>query len=140
MQKYFFEVRNFIENQYPIFQDKITGANYPPPYHAQIIAQITSYIWIAGIALLIGGSQIFSLLKIREPEFSLWISNNKAVVFIGLFLLNNIGNSMVTTGAFEIYLNNDLVYSRLGSGGRMPNAEDLIAALASKNYVVGSSM
>lgn len=136
MQKYFFEVRNFVESQYPSFRGNISGANYPPPLFAQYFAQFTSFIWIVGIALLLAGSQIFSALGIPEPEFYHWANNNKVAVFVGLFILNNIGNSMITTGAFEVYLNDELIYSRLQSGGRMPNGEDIINALAARSYFV----
>eukprot|EP00597_Dinobryon_sp_UTEXLB2267_P013960 CAMPEP_0170109198 /NCGR_PEP_ID=MMETSP0020_2-20130122/7045_1 /TAXON_ID=98059 /ORGANISM="Dinobryon sp., Strain UTEXLB2267" /LENGTH=47 /DNA_ID= /DNA_START= /DNA_END= /DNA_ORIENTATION= len=42
---------------------------------------------------------------------------------------------MITTGAFEIYLNDELIFSKL-SGGHVPNGEDIVNALASKFYIL----
>ena len=100
MQKYFFEVRNFIESQYPDFRGNITGANYPPPVHAQYIAQLTGIIWMVGIAFLLAGSQILALLGFSEPYPALFelMNKNKVGVFFALFILNNVGSSMLTTG------------------------------------------
>mmetsp|Transcript_8507 Transcript_8507/g.11855 ORF Transcript_8507/g.11855 Transcript_8507/m.11855 type:complete len:141 (+) Transcript_8507:239-661(+) len=135
MHKYFLEVRQFIESQYPVFRDNVTGGNYPPPLHAQYIAQLTSFVWLVGIALLIGGSQVLKTLGIPEPDFIHWMDNNKGIVFVVLFMMNSIGNSMITTGAFEIYLNDELIFSKL-SGGHVPNGEDIVNALASKFYIL----
>jgi selT/selW/selH-like putative selenoprotein len=135
MHKYFLEVRQFIESQYPIFHDNISGGNYPPPLYAQYIAQFTSYIWLLGIVVLIGGSKMLKTLGIPEPDFIHWMENNKGIVFFGLFMLNSVGNSMITTGAFEIYLNDELIFSKL-NGGHVPNGEDIISALASKFYML----
>jgi|CryBogDrversion2_2_1035213.scaffolds.fasta_scaffold490029_1 selT/selW/selH-like putative selenoprotein len=38
---------------------------------------------------------------------------------------------MLSTGAFELYLNGDLVYSKLATG-RMPQVSDVVEALATK--------
>ena len=107
MQKYFFEVRNFIEAQYPDFRGNIIGANYPPPIHAQYVAQLTSIIWMVGIAFLLAGSQILGLLGFSEPYPALFelMNKNKVGVFFALFILNNVGNSMLTTGSlFSVYV------------------------------------
>ena len=82
----------------------VEGTNYPPPYEKQILAQICSFIFLAGIALLIGGDAIFRMLNTEEPEFYKSMKENKMTAFMLLFLLNNIGNSLLTTGAFEIYI------------------------------------
>ncbi len=81
-----------------------TTGLYPPPLHAQYIAQLTSIMWIGGIFLMIGGSSIFSTLGIAEPAFYQFMKENQGMTMIGLFFLNSMGNSMLSTGAFEIYL------------------------------------
>lgn len=42
----------------------------------------------------------------------------------GYFLLNMIQSQVSSTGAFEIYLDNRLIFSKLATG-RMPNAQEL---------------
>jgi hypothetical protein len=47
---------------------------------------------------------IFQMLSMQEPEFYVTMKANKMTAFLLLFLLNNVGNSMLTTGAFEIFI------------------------------------
>ena len=41
MQKYFVDLKGFVEARYPEFQGNISGALYPPPKYAEWIATIT---------------------------------------------------------------------------------------------------
>ena len=135
MSRYFVDVKNFIQNdpRYTAFIGSIHGANYIPSNHAVMIANVTSFLWIAGIALLLAGDMIFQTLNIPEPEPYKWMKNNKIMVFIGLFIMNNVGNGMMRTGAFEIYVNDVLIYSKLQTG-HLPNANDIATALKSVGF------
>ncbi len=133
MQKYFLDLKGFVEANYPEFQGNISGALYPPPKYCEIIAQLSGYVWIGGIALLIVGNHIFAALQMAEPEWYVWMKNNKTKAFFGLFMLNNIGHSFLATGAFEVYLNDELIYSKLQIG-RMPSTTTLVNALAAHGY------
>mgnify|MGYP001810089158 CR=1 FL=1 len=126
MSKYFQDVKRFVEHKFPSV--KVSGGLYPPPFHAQIFATIMGYLWTVGIVLIIGGEQIFKALGIPEPEFVLWISRNKGNSFLTLFVLNTMANSMLATGAFELYLDEVPVFSKL-TFGRVPTAEDILHAL-----------
>ena len=46
----------------------------------------------------------------------------------GYFLLNMIQNAVSSTGAFEVYLDNQLIFSKL-STGRVPNVHELVRYL-----------
>ena len=133
MAKYFHDLKGFIESQYPDFHGNIEGGLYPPPKYAEIIAQISGYVWIGGIGLLMAGSQIFSAIGMAEPEWYAWMKNNKAYAFFGLFMLNNIGHSFLATGAFEVYLDGELIHSKLQMH-RMPSVTDLSNALNVRGF------
>ena len=127
MARNYAAVKSFLERQF-IGIDEITGAEFPAPAYKQLIASITSALWIIGILLVVFGEGIFNMLRIRPPEWYDIIKNNKMSVLVGLFILNNIGNQMLATGAFEIYLNGDVIHSKLESG-EFPTVEGLIAIL-----------
>lgn len=131
MQRYFVEAQKFLETTYPELHGRISGGHYPPPAYATLIASAVSYLWTFGIVLIIGGSAIFKFLGMPEPELSVWVSNNKGSTFLALFVLNNIANSLVATGAFEVYLDGEVIYSKLTSG-RFPGAADLLSALQAR--------
>lgn len=128
MKGNFLQLKRFLENQYPELQNRISGQTHPPTATGEFIGMITQIIWFGGIALLLGGSQIFGMLQMQEPEWYGWMKANTGTVFIGLFIINNIGSSMMTTGAFEVYINNELIYSKLQTG-RMPTGSDITMAL-----------
>ena len=129
MKGNFMQLKRFLENQYPELQGgKVRGQTHPPTAMGELIGAVTQIVWFGGIALLLGGSQIFSMLNIKEPEWYEWMKANTGTCFIGLFIMNNFGSTMMTTGAFEVYLNDELIYSKLQTG-RMPTGGDITAAL-----------
>lgn len=72
----------------------------------------------------------------QEPQFYTYIKQNKMMVGGALLVMNNIGSSMMNTGAFEVYLNNELIYSKL-SAGQPPSAEMLFEILKNKGLSDG---
>ena len=109
----------------------IEGSNYPPPLFAQYVAQLTSLLWISGIVILVAGDSVLSMIGAANHPLHLWVKNNKMMTFGALFMLNNIGANMLTTGAFEIYYNGDLVFSRLHER-RFPVLEELAELLITR--------
>jgi len=126
MQRYFLEVKQFIEHdpRYAVFIGNISGANYPPPPQHVWLSNIMSFVWLAGLFLLLAGDNIFVSLGIPEPELFTQAKKNKMYVLFALFMLNNFANGALATGAFEIYIDDTLVFSKLKSG-HLPSAEDV---------------
>ena len=62
-----------------------------------------------------------------EPFFYIWMTQNKMITFFAHFLINNFAASLITIGAFEIYYNNNLIYSKL-QNGHLPSVDDLMEA------------
>lgn len=82
MRRNFLEMRTFLENQYPQLIGYIDGENYPPPLHAQYIAQFTSMMYFGGIMLIMGGDFIFQNLGFAQPPaFYDLIKSNKMMAF-----------------------------------------------------------
>ena len=126
MKRYFLEVKQFIENdpRYAVFIGNISGDNYPPPQRAVLFSNIVSFLWMIGLFLLLAGDNIFVSMGIPEPELFTQAKKNKMYVLFALFMLNNAANAQLSTGAFEIYIDDTLVFSKLKLG-RLPSAEDV---------------
>jgi selT/selW/selH-like putative selenoprotein len=129
MQRYFVDLKNYLETKYPELRGHIVGGLYPPPAYAVTIANLASYLWFGGIFLMVGGSAVLNKLGIPVPDFVRQLENNRLPVFLGLFMLNNLANGLVSTGAFEVYLDDQLVFSKL-EAKRFPAANDVIQGLA----------
>jgi len=53
------------------------------------------------------------------------MKEKKTIVIIVCMLLgNNVVSSLMSTGAFEVFLDNKLIFSKLQTGG-MPSAQDI---------------
>lgn len=133
MANNFRSLKHFVESKYPDFVGNVYGEVYPPSPINVAIAQLASYVWFAGIALMLGGTVIFGQLGIPTPEIVVKMNNNKPVAFMALFIMNSVANSLIATGAFEIYVNEELIFSKLQTG-RFPNADELIAAINALGY------
>lgn len=105
------------------------GGNYPAPEWKQGFASIASYLWLGGLGLTFFGDALFDNLGMKErPGFYVYLKENPTGVLGSLFLLNNIANSSLSTGAFEVYLDGSLVFSKL-EAGHVPNGSELISIL-----------
>lgn len=133
MKNNFLGLKNFVESKYPAFDGNVYGEVYPPSPINVMIAQLAGYVWFFGIVLLMGGSTIFQTLGVPTPGFVDELSKNKVPAFIFLFVMNSFANSLIATGAFEIYVNEELIFSKLQTG-RFPNGDELIAAINALGY------
>ena len=84
--------------------------------------------------ILILGSAIFKALGIEEPNFMKKIKENPMTFFCFLYAVNAFGSSYLSTGAFEVYIDGDLVFSKLQEG-IVPNTNHIKDFLALKGVV-----
>lgn len=115
MRRNFLELRSFLHVHYPTLEvaDSIRGELYPITPAAEAIASGGSFLQMGGVAVAFGGRFIFNALGVPEPPFVPIMANNKAAVVIGLMFLNSMCASFRNTGAFEVTIDGDLVFSKL---------------------------
>lgn len=121
----FEQYAQFLHRNYPHMS--IVGDNYPPPLLRQYLARILGFVKLAIIAIILMGDQ-FQLLEsfnIQPPEIYSWAKQNKMYAIMLVFFLSNaIEGQLISTGAFEVALNDMPVWSKLESG-RLPSPEEL---------------
>lgn len=128
------QVENYIKSTYPEFNDNnISGSTYPPSQKAQMTASLTNMVWLVGISLLFAGSFIFKTIGMEEPKIYVAMKENPVATFVCLFVINSVGASQLSTGAFEIKLNDIVIFSKLEQG-RLPNLDDIVAGLAAHGF------
>ena len=116
------EIKTILEATKPHVQ--VLEYEHPPPY--PLLIQLLSFLRLIGIVLLLGGDFVFSKLQMPYPSWYLYLKERKLMVGLFLFFgLNAITNWLSSTGAFEVYLNNRLVFSGLKEG-RVPQVEEII--------------
>eukprot|EP00878_Enallax_costatus_P014671 GHUV01015347.1.p1 GENE.GHUV01015347.1~~GHUV01015347.1.p1 ORF type:complete len:159 (+),score=53.23 GHUV01015347.1:337-813(+) len=128
MKGAFMQVKQLIEQQYPGMQ--VVGSNYPVSPIKQAAAQAVSIAQMGGFAMVIFGDKVFDSLGVPPPQFYTQnVANNRFGAGVGLWFVGNlIQNQLVSTGAFEVYYDGSLVFSKLAAG-RMPAVDELISSL-----------
>lgn len=120
------ELQHQLRMHFPSLQSH--GMNHPPTEQNQFISQIIGYMQMCGFGLLIFGHYIFSALKIKEPPMIEWMSNNKMNSFCIIFMMGFASSQLMATGAFEVYYNGNVIFSKLEEG-RIPHIQDLVRNL-----------
>ena len=133
MRNFFNKVKNYLETNYASSDLLVTGDNYPPSQFATMIASVTGLLWMGGLVFLMLGKSILTSLQIEENQYVKLVFDNKMVVFIALFMLNNVGASFLATGAFEVYLDKKLIFSKLMTN-RVPSGPDLFEMMIGNGF------
>lgn len=110
------------------------GELYPPPRMAEALATFGTFLQIGGVALAFGGSTIFNALGIAEPFFLPFLKRNSTTVLVGLFFANSVLGSFRSTGAFEVLVDGEVVFSKLKEG-RFPKIQELTDELDKRGVV-----
>ena len=110
-QKFFEQFKKDLEGNFTEY--RVVEEEYPVSPNKKFFSKYT-FISNMAISGLVFGS---SMLKGKPPipDFILdKINNNKIMIGIGNFIFHKwLNNYLTTTGAFEIYLNNKILYSKL---------------------------
>ncbi|KAK2904600.1 hypothetical protein Q8A73_011257 [Channa argus] len=125
--KVFQEYARAISQLYPDI--RIEGENYPPTPFNRCVGTLISYLKLVSILLIISGQNPFILLGLQTPRAWTWTQDNKIFsCLMAFFLYNMMETSFLSTGAFEITLNDALVWSKLQSG-YVPNLQEIFQIL-----------
>jgi len=79
--------------------------------------------------VLFFGNQLCRWFGLAQPPAALRaMQENQLQVFMGLFVLSSIAQNLQATGAFEIRVNDKLVFSKLETG-KMPSLDEVVHLL-----------
>ncbi|OQR92205.1 hypothetical protein THRCLA_08767 [Thraustotheca clavata] len=93
------------------------------------IATLLGYLQLAGFAFLLAGEYILNALGIPvDTPLFVQMRENKFMAFAGFMILGSVSQSMLATGAFEVYFNDDLVFSKIQMN-RWPTMQELVDLL-----------
>ncbi|XP_039026436.1 selT-like protein isoform X2 [Hibiscus syriacus] len=117
-------MKKMLETQFPGI-DMILD-NYPPPLPKWLLSKVVPVFQFGVIGIVMAGEQIFPMIGIMTP--SPWYYSLRANRFGSIataWLLGNVMQSfLLSSGAFEVYCNGELVFSKLKEG-RFPGEIEL---------------
>uniref|UniRef100_A0A914WG80 Selenoprotein T n=1 Tax=Plectus sambesii TaxID=2011161 RepID=A0A914WG80_9BILA len=83
------------------------------------------------------GQNPFQMVGMQTPSAFQWALNNKISSCMLLFFLGNaIGGQLISTGAFEVSFNDQVIWSKLESG-RVPQPQEIFHMIDDQIRLVG---
>ena len=130
-QKYYENLKNEIMGNFTSLNVK--DKEYPLPPNKKLFSKFTFFTQIGVSLLIFGGQKLKDKLTMIPGTVFDMIEKNKWVIMIGNFFGHQYLNKYLsTTGAFEVYYKDTLLYSKLSSN-RLPTELDIHKQL--KKYV-----
>jgi len=141
MRANFLRLKEILSSEFPGQWSGIDGANYPVPEWTKLVMNAVSAMQMFVMVLVLAGDSIWTYIpgfSRGPPEIYYKMKDNPALVLIVLFLVvPSYVQSFVNSGAFEVFLDDKLIYSKLETG-RMPNVVEIVQALESAGLKRGS--
>mmetsp|Transcript_28706 Transcript_28706/g.63222 ORF Transcript_28706/g.63222 Transcript_28706/m.63222 type:complete len:147 (+) Transcript_28706:247-687(+) len=117
------QVSQLVAQRYPGME--VIGSAYPVPPFQATMAKLVQVIQLSFIAFIFAAPNIFQSLGMPLPTwYTGSIATNKFGYAMGAWFLGNFLNQqLIATGAFEIFFDGHLVFSKLVNG-RLPTAAE----------------
>ncbi|GJM92661.1 hypothetical protein PR202_ga09151 [Eleusine coracana subsp. coracana] len=99
--------------------------NYPPPFPKRALSKAVPLLQVGAMATLMAGDQIFPRFGMVPPPWYYSLRANRFGTMASIWLFGNFAQSFLqSSGAFEVYCNGQLVFSKL-SEQRFPSELEL---------------
>ncbi|KOB75392.1 putative selenoprotein T [Operophtera brumata] len=122
-RKVFEDYAGIIQQKYP--EVSVIGSNYDPPGFNMYLSRLIGLGKMVLIMCILSGLNIFAWLNKPQPTWWSWCLENKLYACMMMFFVANmIEGQLVSSGAFEISLNNIPLWSKLETG-RIPQPPEL---------------
>lgn len=107
------QTRNMLLNLFPGSEVLLT--NHRPPLTKRMLSKVVPVGQLAGIVLIVGGDHIFPMLGyVSPPSWYDSLRENRFGAAAGTWIIGNVLQNMLqNTGAFEVYFDGDLIFSKL---------------------------
>ncbi|OQR78517.1 selenoprotein T-like [Tropilaelaps mercedesae] len=130
----FQQYAEILQRRYP--EMRIVGDTFTPPFPRMLIAQALGVTKLLVMALFMISADPFRHLNTPTPAIWTWLLNNKIYgCLLTFFLTGMVETQLISTGAFEIYLNQEQLWSKLGSG-RIPDPTELFNLIDARRSIL----
>ncbi|KAG7384500.1 hypothetical protein PHYPSEUDO_002552 [Phytophthora pseudosyringae] len=114
-QQNFQQIKTYVEDTFPHLVDRVDGVNYEVDPYKMMLAQFLGYAQATAMILLLFGEYILPALGV-DATMLRWARDNRLATFLVVVLMGTAASSLTASGAFEIYFNGDLIFSKLETG------------------------
>jgi selT/selW/selH-like putative selenoprotein len=121
------QLKQIIEDEFPLME--VIGSGYPVPVWKQTLVKGIAVLQMGLMGVVVMGDRVLPQVGIQLPPWVLQLTANKYVTGLGVWMVGNvIQSSIVQSGAFEIYYDERLVFSKL-EAGQMPELRVLLTTI-----------
>ncbi|CAO2166908.1 unnamed protein product [Urochloa humidicola] len=131
-------MKRMLETSFPGIH--VVLENYPPPFPKRALSKAVPLLQVGAMATLMAGDQIFPRFGMVPPPWYYSLRANRFGTMASIWLFGNFAQSFLqSSGAFEVYCNGQLVFSKLSEqrfpselelqqliGNRIPDSQDHI--------------
>ena len=133
--KYYETLKNEIMGNFTNFD--IVDQEYPLPANKKFFSKITFFTQMGVSLLIFSGQKLKDKITIIPSAVFDGIEKNKWFVMIGNFLLHQwLNKNLSTTGAFEIYYKDRIIFSKLATN-KLPKEADIHKEIKRINKRIG---
>ncbi|PRQ34536.1 putative selenoprotein, Rdx type [Rosa chinensis] len=119
-----------LEAAYPGLE--VVLSNYPPALPKRLLSKLVPAVQFGIFGIVMGGEQLFPMVGMVPPPWFYSLRANRFGTMASTWLLGNALQSFLQgTGAFEVSLNDELIFSKLQEG-RFPGEIELRDAIGRK--------
>ncbi|KAJ8448317.1 hypothetical protein Cgig2_021945 [Carnegiea gigantea] len=105
-------MKNMLENQFPGID--VVLANYPPSPPKRLLSKLIPVLQVGVVGVIMAGDQIFPRLGLVPPPWYYSLRANRFGTISATWLLGNfLQNYLQSSGAFEVSVDGELVFSKL---------------------------
>mmetsp|Transcript_12489 Transcript_12489/g.18639 ORF Transcript_12489/g.18639 Transcript_12489/m.18639 type:complete len:120 (+) Transcript_12489:118-477(+) len=102
---------------------EVVGETFPPPQINQMLSQLCIYSILAIVVMMFVGENIFKNIDVPlGVRACKMLKDNFTGTMILVFVLNMAAQNLIATGAFEIMIDGNLVFSKIQTG-KLPTIE-----------------
>lgn len=118
------ELFGILKEKFPELE--VSGDNYPPLPIFLYLAYTVSVLRVVLFIAILAGPQFLQGIGIQNPPpIYQWSQDNKITAcLLVFFVCNQLESQFMSTGAFEVTLNGQMIWSKLDSG-RLPNLQEI---------------
>lgn len=128
-RKAFEEYTSILSEKYP--EIAVIGANYDPPNMNFFLSKAILFLKLVFILIIMSSFDIWGYLGQAVPAWYRWCAENKLYACMMVFFVGNMLEAqLISSGAFEISLNDVPVWSKLQTG-RIPAPQELFQIIDS---------
>lgn len=121
------QLKQAVEGSFPGIE--VHGGNYPVSATKARLAQLVTIVKFSIIGIMMFGDKLFPMLGMQPPDMYEQVQDKKFAVGMAAWFFGNMASSSLSnTGAFEVFYNGSLVFSKLDTG-LMPNLSAIVQSI-----------